>query len=100
MCPSDTLAMLVSITSMNVAMETTTAISHGLIRLGAGGKVPEARDWKELLKTWVWAGITCQIRTKNIQLPTSNIEQERVLRSLQFNVRKLDVERSTFSLSA
>ncbi len=30
MCGSDTLAMLVSSTSMNVAIDTTTATSHGL----------------------------------------------------------------------
>ena len=30
MCGSETLAMLVSSTSMNVAMVTTSAIAHGL----------------------------------------------------------------------
>ena len=45
MCGSETLAMLVSSTSMNVAIATTTAISHGLNagrQVSAVGTAPAA----------------------------------------------------------
>ena len=44
MCGSATLAMLVSSTSMNVAIETTTAISHGLNPARSASGIEGAED--------------------------------------------------------